>query len=82
MSGYNFYPDKPLSQYKKGDTGLIISIILLWGLGVGALYFCSSAYSGKMLGGELALVKRQLVASLVGFAGLAFFAFVCLFDLK
>ena len=82
MSGYSFYPDKPLSQYKKSDTGLIVSIILLWGLGVGALYFCSSAYSGKMLGGEFALVKRQLAASLVGFAGLAFFAFMPLSKIR
>ena len=82
MAGYSFYPDKPLSQYKKSDTGLIISIILLWGLGVGALYFCSSAYSGKMLGGEFTLVKRQLVASFVGFAGLAFFAFMPLSKIR
>lgn len=82
MAGYSFYPDKPLSQYKKGDTGLIVSIILLWGLGVGALYFCSSAYSGKMLGGEFTLVKRQLVASFVGFAGLAFFAFMPLSKIR
>ncbi len=76
MGGYSFYPDKPISQYKKSDTGLIVSMILLWGIGICALYVCSSAYSGKMLGGELTLVKRQLVASFVGFAGLLFFAFL------
>lgn len=75
MGGYTFYPDKPLSQYKKSDTGLIVSIILMWGLGMGALFVCSSAYCGKVFGNELLLVKRQLLASAVGFAGLLFFAF-------
>ena len=82
MAGYSFYPDKPLSQYKKSDTGLIVSIILLWGLGMGALFVCSSAYCGKVFGNELLLVKRQLFASAVGFAGLLFFAFAPLSQIR
>ncbi len=75
MSGYTFYPDKPLSQYKKSDTGLIVSIILMWGIGIGALYVCSAAYCSKVFGDEFLLVRRQLFASAVGLAGLLFFAF-------
>ena len=82
MGGYTFYPDKPLSQYKKSDTGLIVSIILIWGIGMGALYVCSSAYCGKVFGNELMLVKRQLLASAVGFAGLLFFAFAPLSKIR
>lgn len=82
MGGYTFYPDKPLSQYKKSDTGLIVSIILMWGIGMGALYVCSSAYCGKVFGNELMLVKRQLLASAVGFAGLLFFAFAPLSKIR
>ena len=82
MGGYTFYPDKPLSQYKKSDTGLIVSIILMWGIGMGALYVCSSAYCGKVFGNELMLVKRQLLASVVGFAGLLFFAFAPLSKIR
>ncbi len=82
MGGYTFYPDKPLSQYKKSDTGLIVSIILMWGIGMGALYVCSSAYCGKVFGNELMLVKRQLLASAIGFAGLLFFAFAPLSKIR
>lgn len=82
MGGYNFYPDKPLSQYRKSDTGLIVSIILMWGLGIGALFVCSSAYCGKVFGDELMLVKRQLFASSVGLAGLLFFAFAPLSQIR
>lgn len=82
MGGYTFYPDKPLSQYKKSDTGLIVSIILMWGIGMGALYVCSSAYCGKVFGNEFMLVKRQLLASAVGFAGLLFFAFAPLSKIR
>ena len=82
MGGYSFYPDKPLSQYKKSDTGLIVSIILLWGVGMGTLYVCSSAYCGKVFGDGLLLVKRQLLASALGFAGLLFFAFAPLSKIR
>ena len=82
MGGYTFYPDTPLSQYKKSDTGLIVSVILLWGIGMGALYVCSSTYCGKVFGNELLLVKRQLFASAVGFAGLLFFAFAPLSKIR
>ena len=82
MAGYTFYPDKPLSQYKKSDTGLIVSIILMWGLGIGTLFVFSSAYCGKVFGDELLLVKRQLFASAAGFAGLLFFAFAPLSKIR
>ena len=82
MGGYSFYPDKPLSQYKKSDTGLIVSIILMWGIGIGALFVCSSAYCGKVFGDELLLVKRQFFASAFGLAGLLFFAFAPLSKIR
>lgn len=82
MGGYNFYPDKPLSQYRKSDTGLIVSVIILWGIGICTLYFCSSAYCGKVFGDELMLVRRQLVASAIGLAGLLFFAFMPLSKIR
>ncbi len=49
---------------------------------MGALYVCSSAYCGKVFGNELMLVKRQLLASAVGFAGLLFFAFAPLSKIR
>lgn len=82
MGGYSFYPDKPISQYKKSDTGLIVSIILMWGIGICALFVCSSSYCGKVFGDELLLVKRQLFASAVGLGGLLFFAFAPLSTIR
>ncbi len=82
MGGYNFYPNKPLSQYKKSDTGLIVSIILLWGIGICTLYVCSASYCTKVWNDEFRLVRRQLLASVLGFGGLCFFAFVPLSKIR
>ncbi|MBP5402395.1 MAG: cell division protein FtsW [Treponema sp.] len=76
MGEYRFIPDRSVDSYRKSDTGFIISVILMWGIGIFTLFVCSSSYAAATLDDSLYFVKRQLIASLVGFIGLLFFA-VC-----
>ena len=60
--------------YLQSDTSFIISVILMWGIGIFTLFVCSSASGQKIMNDSMYFLKRQLIASLVGFAGLLFFA--------
>lgn len=76
MSEYKFIPESSVDSYRKSDTSFIISVILMWGIGIFTLFVCSSSYAKAALGDSMYFVKRQLIASCVGFIGLLFFA-VC-----
>lgn len=75
-NSYNFNADTPLERYKKSDMGFLISIILLWGLGIFTLFFCSQNSGARYFNDSLYYVKRQLICSVVGFVGMLFFAFL------
>ncbi len=79
MSQFTFYANKPSENYHKIDMGLLISILLLWGLGIFTLFVCSQNYALRVFDDALYFVKRQLISSLVGFV--LFFAFM-LIDIK
>ncbi len=79
---YNFNADTPLERYKKSDMGFLMSIILLWGLGIFTLFFCSQNSGARYFDDSLYYVKRQLICSGVGFAGMLFCAFFNLRLLK
>ena len=75
MFKFKFSPEKPLIQYNKSDTGVIVSIILLLGLGLVTLYVCSADYSSaRFRGDSLYLVKRQGICALIGLSGMIFIA--------
>ena len=67
MDGYYFYADKPSEKYHKSDIWLLISIFLLWGFGIFALFICSQNYALKLFNNAYHFVFRQLVCSGVGF---------------
>ncbi len=71
---FNFFTDRPLEKYRKSDPLIFVSMILLCGLGILALYFCSRNRGLELKGDSLYFVKRQLFCLVVGFA--AFFSFV------
>lgn len=50
--------------------------MLLWGIGMVTLYFCSSAYGQKVFGSPFHFVFRQFISSAIGFVLLLFFAVV------
>ena len=83
MFKFRFSPEKPLLQYNKSDTGVIISIILLLGLGLVTLYVCSADYSAaRFRGDSLYLVKRQFICALIGLVGMVFIASIRLDVIK
>lgn len=74
MGDYRFLPERSVVSYRKSDTSFIISVILMWGIGIFTLFVCSSSYAKAALDDSMYFVKRQLIASGVGFAGLLFFS--------
>ena len=74
MGDYRVLPERSVVSYRKSDTSFIISVILMWGIGIFTLFVCSSSYAKAALDDSMYFVKRQLIASGVGFAGLLFFA--------
>ena len=74
MGDYRFLPERSVVSYRKSDTSFIISVILMWGIAIFTLFVCSSSYAKAALDDSMYFVKRQLIASGVGFAGLLFFA--------
>lgn len=74
MSNYKFIPEKTIDSYRKSDTGFIVSVILLWGIGLFTLFVCSNISGKETFGDSLYFFKRQLIASGVGFIGLLFFS--------
>ena len=77
MNQYDFYAHKPSENYHKSDIWLLISIILLWGLGMFTALVCSQGYAARFFNNDsYYFVKRQLTCSAVGL--LLFFAFLLL----
>ncbi len=74
MGNYSFFADRPLEQYRKSDTGFLISVILLLGLGLFTLYFSSQSAGLRLKGDAFYFVKRQLVCAIVGVVGFIFLA--------
>ncbi|MBR4372956.1 MAG: cell division protein FtsW [Treponema sp.] len=71
---FNFFTDKPLEKYRKSDPLIFVSMILLCGLGILALYFCSRNKGIELKSDSLYFVKRQLICLFLGF--IAFLTFV------
>lgn len=71
-----FYANKPVENYHKVDIWLLISILLLWGLGIFTLFICSQAFAEKMFHNSMYFVNRQLICSLFGFVLFITFLFV------
>ena len=67
MNQFTFYANKPSQNYNKVDMWLLGSVLLLWGLGIFALYICSQNYGLRAFGDSLYFVKRQLITSVLGF---------------
>ncbi len=74
MNDFNLYMEKPVETYKKSDPALIVSILLLWGIGMVTLYICSQNFAIKLYGEPMHFVTRQLISSVFGFVLLLFFA--------
>ena len=73
---YTFLADRPVEKYRKTDFFFIVSVIILWGLGIFSLYICSPVRAIALQKDPDYFVTRQLLWSLLGFAGLLLFTFI------
>lgn len=79
MNQYDFYAHKPGEKYHKIDVGLLVSMLLLWGLGLFTVFVCSQGYAIRFFNNDaFYFVKRQLICSL---AGLFLFVAFMVFDM-
>lgn len=76
MSTFTFYPDRTVEKYRKSDLLFAVSVLLLWGLGMFTLYICTPYKAERLFDDKYYFVTRQLIWSLVGFAGFIGFALV------
>ncbi|MCH5290382.1 MAG: cell division protein FtsW [Treponema sp.] len=74
MSSFTFFADRPVERYRKSDAGLIVAIVLLWGLGLCTLCVCTPSTAQRLFNDKYYFIFRQLMCSAVGFAGLFVFA--------
>ena len=77
MNQYDFYAHKPSANYHKRDIWFLISVLLLWGLGMFTIFVCSQGYAARFFNNDsFYFVKRQLVCSVAGIV--LFIAFLLL----
>ena len=77
MNQYDFYAHKPSANYHKSDIWFLISVLLLWGLGMFTIFVCSQGYAARFFNNDsFYFVKRQLVCSVAGIV--LFIAFLLL----
>ncbi len=80
INQYDFYAHKPSGNYHKSDIWLLISMILLWGLGMFTIFVCSQSYAARFFNNDaLYFVKRQLICS---GAGLILFLTIFFLDME
>ena len=76
MSQFTFYAKRPCENYHKIDMWLLVSMLLLWGLGLFTLFVTSQNYATILFDDPLRFFKNQLRASLIGFVAFFIFLFV------
>lgn len=69
MTRFTIFAERPVDMYKKSDIGLVVGIILLWGLGMITLYAASANYGQRAFNDAYYFVKRQGLLSILGFVG-------------
>ena len=77
MNQHDFYAHKPAEKYHKCDIWLLITMLLLWGLGMFTALVCSQGYAARFFNNDAYyFVKRQLICSAAGLV--LFFGFLIL----
>lgn len=74
MNQVTFNAHRPYENYHKVDMWLMVSMLLLWGLGMFTLFVCSQNHAERLLSDSLYFFKRQLISSAIGFV--LFFSFL------
>lgn len=66
MTKFAIFAERPVDVYRKSDIGLVIGVILLWGLGLFTLYACSASYAERAFEDQFYFIKRQALLSVAG----------------
>ena len=66
MNVRKIFAERTLIKGRYIDVSLVVSIILLWGLGLLLLYVCSAEYGKKQFSDAHYFINRQLIVSGVG----------------
>lgn len=75
-NNFTFEAHKPIEKYHKCDVAFLVSVLLLWGLGMFTLFVCSEDYAARFFNGDnFYFIKRQLLCSLIGLCLFVFFLF-------
>lgn len=75
-SNYTFEAHKPMENYHKCDVAFLVSVLLLWGLGMFTLFVCSQSYAVRFFNNDsFYFIKRQLLCSAVGLVLFVLFLF-------
>ena len=83
VNKYNFTAQRPSEGYHKCDIGFLVAVLLLWGLGIFTMFFCSQNYAARFFDNDaFYFVKRQLVCSAVGFVLFFIFLFMDMKTMK
>ncbi len=75
MSAFPISAERVITD-KKMNIGIIVSIVLLWGLGMVTLYITSGNSAQNLFQDSIYFVKRQVLYSLLGFGLLIFITFL------
>lgn len=76
MNEYVIHADRPFTSNKKSDPLFLISVLLLWGIGIFTVLICTQGVGERFFHNRYYFLWRQLAYSAVGAAGLVFFAAV------
>lgn len=82
MSNFTFFPGRSGESIRKNDVVFIVSVLLLWGLGIFTLFVCTPDTAERLFSNKYYFVERQLLWSLFGFAGMILFAVLPLSFIK
>ena len=71
MGNFTFFANKSIEKPRGGGL-FLVSVLLLWGLGIFTLFICSTNTALRIFGNKYYFVIRQLVWSGVGLLAMAF----------
>ncbi|NLM01634.1 MAG: FtsW/RodA/SpoVE family cell cycle protein [Treponema sp.] len=76
MSVSTVFAQKPIIKNSNKDNGILVSVVLLLGLGLVTLYIASAETAFRIKGDSLYFIKRQLIYAMIGFVFMLIVMFI------
>ena len=74
MFNFTFFPGSSGKPSNKTDILFLVSVLLLWGLGIFTLLVCTPDTAERLFGKKYYFVNRQIIWSILGLIGFCAFA--------